>query len=87
MLFRSSAQALLLDGFQSAGGDAQLDKAVAFGPPQTAFLQIHLLELLGAHVGVRDGHAVVGALAGELADPRHDRFPKRLAGQQPKFTP
>jgi hypothetical protein len=50
-------------------------------------LQIHLLELLGAHVGVRDGHAVVGALAGELADPRHDRFPKRLAGQKPKFTP
>jgi hypothetical protein len=33
------------------------------------------LQLLGAHVGVRHGHAVVGALAGELADPGHDLQP------------
>ena len=62
-------QTLLLNRLECAGGDTQLDEALTFSPPQAALLQVDLLELLGADMGMADGHAVVGALAGELADP------------------
>ena len=77
-LFGVVAEALLLDGLEGAGADAQLDEALAFGPPQAALLQVHLLQLLGAHVGMADRHAVVGALSGELADAGHGNQLKTL---------
>lgn len=66
------AQALLLNCLEGAGRDAHLDESVAFSPPQPALLQVHLLELLGAHMGVGYGHAVIRPLTGELTDPGHD---------------
>ena len=67
-------QTFFLNGFEGAGTNAQLDKPVALGPPKPALLQVHLLELLGAHMGVGYGHAVVGSLASELTDAGHDIY-------------
>ena len=72
-----ATQAEFLDGPQGFGGDPQIDEAIALGPPKAPILQIHLLQLLGTHMGVADGHAVVGTLTGEFADAGHDRG-KRL---------
>jgi len=77
-LFGVVAQTFLLNGLEGAGADAQLDEALALGPPQATLLQIHLLQLLGAHVGVADRHAVVGALSGELADAGHGNQQKNF---------
>lgn len=65
-------QPLFLDGLQGSGGDAKTDPALAFCPPELPVLQIGLLQLLGADVGMAHSHAVVGASSCELAHPRHD---------------
>jgi len=70
--FGIGAKAFLLDGFESTGGYPQIHPALAFSPPEAAVLQIGLLQLLGADVGMADSHAVVGASSCELAHPRHD---------------
>lgn len=66
------AKAFLLDGFESTSGYPQVHPALAFSPPEASVLQIGLLQLLGADVGMADSHAVVGACSCELAHPRHD---------------
>ena len=62
---------LLLDGAQRPGGDPHAHVTPSLRPPEAPLLQVHLLQLFGADVGVADGHGIVGALATELADPRH----------------
>lgn len=63
----------LLDGAQRPGGNSHAHVAPSLRPPEASLLQVHLLQLLGADVGVADGHGIVGALAAELADPGHGR--------------
>ena len=69
---------LLLNGLESACRHTELDPAIAFGPPQPTLLQVGLLQLLGADMGVAHGHAVVSARSGELTHPRHDDVPEEL---------
>ncbi len=66
------AKTFLLDGFKGTGGDPQVHPALAFSPPEAPVLQIGLLQLFGADVGMAYCHAVVGASSCELAHPRHD---------------
>ena len=65
-------QSLFLNRLQSAGCNAQLDPTISFCPPKATLLQIGLLQLFGADVGMAYCHAVVGASSCELAHPRHD---------------
>ena len=68
-LARYGVEAVLLDGLEGLGGEAQLDVALAGLPPQLLVLQVHELLLLGLVVG--EGHLVrpVRLLVSEGAHP------------------
>jgi hypothetical protein len=68
-LLGDGVEAVLLDGLEGLGGEAQLDVALAGLPPQLLVLQVHELLLLGLVVG--EGHLVgpVCPLVQEGADP------------------
>ena len=63
--------AFFIQGFDGGGGQTQAHPTVALGPPHTLTLQVGLLQLLGAAVGVGNGEAIVGFLSGELASTGH----------------
>ena len=93
MVFRNGADPRPVRGHNDPGrvsgcfgGDPQVDEAIAFGPPKAPILQIHLLQLLGTNMGVADGHAVVGTLAGEFTDAGHDRGKRLRPGNCREFV-
>ena len=63
--------AVLVDGAQGVGGNAQLDPALLAGDPEPALVQVRQPAAAGSVVGVGNIVAHLPALAGQLADARH----------------
>ena len=63
--------AVLVDGAQGIGGDAELHPAVLGSHPEAAFVEIGHEAAAGLVVGVRDVVAALHALAGHLAFAGH----------------
>lgn len=68
-LLGHGVEAVLLDGLEGLGGEAELDVALAGLPPELLVLQVDELLLLGLVVGERHFVCPVGLLLQERADP------------------
>lgn len=71
-LLGHGVEAVLLDGLEGLGGEAELDVALAGLPPELLVLQVDELLLLGLVVGERHFVCPVGLLLQERADPARD---------------
>jgi hypothetical protein len=68
-----------LQGFDRFGGEAQLNPALALGPPHPFFLQVSFLQALGATVGVGDAKGVVGFFPSKFTVTAHGKTPEMMA--------